>query len=329
MKILYCDTLYYYNIPGTLSMTYEYFAKTLRELGHDVHFFNYVAEALVDRDAMNDFFLSVIKNGGYDLAWVTLTNNEFKPEILDEARRYCVLFAWNSDDDVRWADYSALWYPHFTYMATTYRNIFDTFKPSFPNLLLSAWGCTGRYDGLHLSKDINFSFVGRIYPNRAQEIVYIRRRQKIKLFGMGELPGIKFRIKRWTAKKLGIPWNPNKYALATESEVKGIWNRTRVSFTPLTAWISDNLQVKARVFDMGLSGTVMLCNKNPALYEYYDPGKEYVEYGDLDECVSKASYLLAHESERLKIASAYYHRTRSEHMWENRFSQLFAQMGLA
>jgi spore maturation protein CgeB len=326
MKILYCDTLYFYKIPGTLCQTYGFFPATLRELGHDVHFFDHTAEASINRDAMNDFFLSIVKNGGYDLVWITTIGNEFKPEILDEARRYSILLAWNSDDDVRWDDYSSRWCSHYTYMVTTYRDIYETYKPAYPNLLLSTWGCTGRFDGWNVSKDIDFSFVGKLYPNRARDIINIQKKQKIEVFGMGELPNLKLKFKKWIAKNLGIPWNPNNQALATEAEVKSIWNRTRVSFTPLSSWNSSSNQVKARVFDMGLSGTVMVCDKNTALYEFYEPGKEFIEYDDLDECVSKTVYLLSHESERQKIANAYYQRTKAEHMWENRFNKLFAQM---
>jgi len=310
-------------------MTYEYFARTLRELGHTVHFFDYLAQTTLDKGAMNDFFLAIVKNGGYDLVWITMIADEFIPEVLDEAGRYAVLMAWNSDDDQSWENYSSQWCSHFTYMVTTYRHIYDANKGSYPNLLLSQWGCTGRYDGWKVPKDIDFSFVGKLYPNRGKEINQIRKRQRIEVYGMGMIPNIRLRGKRWLAKKLGIIWNSNQQALATEAEVKSIWNRTRVSFTPLGAWNSSSSQIKARVFDMGLSGTVMLCDVASELYEYYEPGKEYVEYDNLDECISKVKYLLTHEAERERIARAYYQRTMSEHLWSKRLGQLIDQMGIS
>jgi spore maturation protein CgeB len=110
--------------------------------------------------------------------------------------------------------------------------------------------------------------------------------------------------------------------------VNNIWNRSKISFTPLQSSHLNKLQVKGRVFEMGLSGTVMLCDRSPALYEFYEPGKEYVEFSDMKECVDKAQYLLAHDSERLRISGAYYRRTRAEHMWHHRFEKLFSAMGL-
>ena len=88
------------------------------------------------------------------------------------------------------------------------------------------------------------------------------------------------------------------------------------------------MQIKGRVFDMGLSGTVMICNRNPDLYEFYEPGKEFVEFENMEECISKVKYLLRNEKERRAIAEAYYKRTKNEHLWSHRFAKLFLEMGL-
>jgi len=330
MKILYCDTQYYYNTPGTISMTYEYFAITLRELGHTVHFFDYLAEATTNREAMNDFFLSIIKNGGYDLVWVTMCDNQLIPEILDQAKKYSTLIAWNSDDDVRWECYSSIWCPHYTYMVTTYRHIYELNKEKYPNLLLSQWGCTGRYNGLSIRKDIDFSFVGKFYGNRLEELAFLQKHQKMTIYGKKDIHiSKKEMIHQLLMTMIGNKkTNQLSEILANEAGVKGIWNRSKISFTPLKSWSSDSLQVKARVFDMGLSGTVMLCESNPLIYEFYEPGREFVEYNNLNECVSKVRFLLSHETERHRIAMAYHKRTNSDHLWKDRIRNLFLQMGL-
>jgi len=49
----------------------------------------------------------------------------------------------------------------------------------------------------------------------------------------------------------------------------------------------------------------------------------------MDECIEKARYLLAHESERLSIAQKYYARTKAEHLWQHRYQILFKELGLA
>ncbi len=112
-------------------------------------------------------------------------------------------------------------------------------------------------------------------------------------------------------------------------EVNDIWNRSKVSYTPMSASVNPALlQIKSRAFEMGLSGTLMLCQKSPNLERYYEPGKEFVPFEGIQDCIEKARYYTKHEGERLKIAEAYYRRTRAEHMWETRWEQLFAEIGV-
>jgi spore maturation protein CgeB len=108
-----------------------------------------------------------------------------------------------------------------------------------------------------------------------------------------------------------------------------IWNRTKISYTPMGASVDQQLlSIKSRTFEMGLSGTLMLCQHSPNLEMYYEPNKEFVPFETLEECVDKAKYYLAHENERARIAKSYHDRTRAEHMWQHRFVQLFCDLGL-
>ena len=72
----------------------------------------------------------------------------------------------------------------------------------------------------------------------------------------------------------------------------------------------------------------MLCDRNEALHDFYEPGKEYEEFENLEDCIDKARYYLRHESDRRKIAEAYYKRTNAEHLWQHRFEKLFKEIGL-
>jgi spore maturation protein CgeB len=113
----------------------------------------------------------------------------------------------------------------------------------------------------------------------------------------------------------------------TYEEINKIWNRSRVSYTPMeSSRVPSILQIKSRTFEMGLSGTLMLCNRSPNLDLYYDEGREYVGFDTLEECADKARYYLAHEAERAQIAMAYRRRTLAEHLWRHRFANLFADI---
>ena len=112
-------------------------------------------------------------------------------------------------------------------------------------------------------------------------------------------------------------------------DINDIWNRSRISYTPMEASVgADLLQIKSRTFEQGLSGTLMVCRRSPNLELYYEPGKEFVPFDDLDDCVDKVKFYSQHESERARIARAYHDRTRAEHMWTHRFQKMFEDIGL-
>lgn len=332
LKILTCCSLGYYSNSKGNSYEYLSFVEVPRRMGHAVHHYDYVQAAAEGKEAMNDCFLSAVKDGGYDLVLVVTYKDEFLPGVLDEARRHAVTLAWNCDDDCRWEDYSSKWVGHYTWMATTYRHIYEAHRAKHSNLLLSQWGCTGLDEGFGIPKDLDISFVGLCYGTRIAQVQCLRREVGLQAYGKGVPPATT--LKNWLRQRIGWRlygtwWTGEDLELPDQAAVKAVWNRSRIAFTPLDASRGGTVQIKARVFDMGLSGTAMLCSKNPSLHEFYQPGEEFVEFESMDECVDKARYLLTHESERAAIARRYYQRTKAEHLWEHRFEKLFREMGLS
>ena len=330
MKILSCCPRGYYANPESSSYEFDSFVTCFRRMGHTVHHFDHMQLATQGRDEMNDFFLSVVKGGGYDLVWIQTHKDEFLPEVLDEARAATPVIGFNCDDDWRWEDYSSKWARHFSWAVTTYRHIYDTNREAFPNLRLTQWGCSGLYDGAGAEKDIGISFVGKAYGDRVAQIDHLRRTVGLDAYGHKVRPPKtpRLRMQKFAARLTGIPWKVPDRVLPDQAAVNGIWNRSRISFTPLDASRAGFVQIKARVFDMGLSGTLMLCTRAPQLEEFYTPGTEYVDYESMDECTGKARHYLTNESERRRIAEAYRRRTEGEHLWRHRYRKLFAELGL-
>jgi hypothetical protein len=54
--------------------------------------------------------------------------------------------------------------------------------------------------------------------------------------------------------------------------------------------------VKGRVFEMGLSGTMMLTQRSPDIERFYEPGKEFVAYESIEDCAEKAKFYLRNET---------------------------------
>jgi len=315
-------------------------------MGHEVVHFDYIGHAEVDKDGMNDLFLSAVRGGKFDLVIIATNIDECYTDALDQAKKLTITCAWNSDDDWRWEDYSKTLCPHFSYMATTYRDVYERNRGKYPNLLLSQWGCPGFYDGLNTKKDIDFSFVGQIHGIREHNVSILQSKAGLQTFGAGtrkiearicNLPFLlmdilksggsrnsKQNLKKWILARI----TAKDDALEDYKAVNKIWCKSKISYTPLENSHQTGLQIKGRIFEMGMSGTLMLCNRNQTLDDYYTRNVEYVDYEDIEDCITKAKYYLSHESDRQSIARNYYERTKREHMWYHRLEQMFRQMGL-
>lgn len=324
MRILSVVRKKYYGQSAAVEPMSLYFTAPLRNMGHSVSEFDHFdTSSRLGREKCTELLVRTIKSSEPDLVlYQTFGKEPVDLEPIRDLAGAVRIAAWNSDDDWQWQLTSRSAFA-FTYMITTYPEIYSQNKAAFPNLLLSQWGCYGGFADSGKPKDVPFSFVGSIYGERNSACRYLRRTAGLECFGWGS------RLVRW-----GIPYfrGALKSTLLSGQAldlpgVHDIWNRSNVSYTPLGAGADAKLlQVKGRVFEMGLSGTLMLCEKNPALDRYYDNEKEYAAFTTLEECAEKARFYMAHEHERLRIAQNYRARTLSEHTWENRFAALFKEI---
>ena len=326
MRILSTVRKHYYGVKTALEPMYLNFTLPLKEMGHDVHVFDhYESNAKFGRERATDLLVEEIKKGQFDLVFYQTSGREpVDTSAFADLSRKVPIAAWNSDDDWQWQTTRRI-APNFTFMITTYPHIYEQNRSQYPGLLLSQWGCLGIHGDLSGPKDIDFSFVGAAYGPRNRPCRYLRSKAGLKCFGQGSrlvnwgLPYVKGILK--------MPWLSGS-AIQFE-KIYEIWNRSRVSYAPMAGGPhGEVMQIKARLFDMGLSGTLMLCDRCPNLENFYEPGKECVTFDSLEECAEKASWYLAHEEERAAIAERYRERTLREHMWTHRFEDLFKQMSL-
>jgi spore maturation protein CgeB len=335
MKFLLCAPLSYYGNPNIREPVYYYFHDTLVAMGHQVDCENTYpfAHSEEGRADFHQRVLDRIRGGGYAAVFVATVGQEFSSAFLDEARKDTVTIAWNSDDDWRWDAYSSRYAPHYSLMYTTYKDVYEANRAGFPNLRLSQWACLGTYDGLNTTKDIGFSFCGQVYADRLKDIYRLRRAAGLKPFGKGTLvitgQYVPDKLLRGAGRRLqratGIRLLPED--ALTFLDINAIWCRSGISLNLMRSSLGNKLQIKSRTFDMGVSGTMMLCEHSPNLELYYEPGREFVAYESLEDCAEKAKYYLAHEDERSRIARAYYDRTRREHLWTHRLAAILRDAG--
>ena len=326
MRILSVVRKHYYGVPGALEPFYLNFTVPLTEMGHDVEVFDhYESSRSLGQDQATDGLIERIKTGDFDLVFYQTSGREpVDTSAFADLSKRVPIAAWNSDDDWQWETTRRI-ADNFTFMITTYPHIYEQNRSQCSGLMLSQWGCLGTYSDFSRPKDINFSFAGQANGSRNGPCRYLHSKAGLECFGQGS------RLIRW-----GLPYAKGilKFAWLSGSalhfdELNEIWNRSRVSYTPLAGGPrGEVLQIKGRLFEMGLSGTLMLCEYCQDLERYYLPGKECVIFDSLEDCAEKARWYIAHEPERAAIAERYRERTLREHMWKHRFANLFQQMSL-
>lgn len=356
MKILSCCPLSYYGEQHGITLSYDLFVRVPRLLGHHVVPFDYLFAAKLDKDAMNDHFLSLIKGGNFDFVIIETADDQFYIDVLEKARKIVPIIAWNSDDDFRWSSYSEKQYSLYSMMFTTSEKIYEIAKKNYPNLRYSQWGCTGFSCSSNTLKDIDVSFCGALKRERVIELRALNEKgMKIYVRGKGseqlgssikELEKIAFRrirrgknsgfrkeLSRWIVARAGGSSNALSY-----EELHTIWNHSKIIYTPLkleksqqdmkrkqfetlgiTYTDDDKYQCKSRIFEQGLSGAMMLLDRNLFLKEYYVVGEEYEDYSSKEECIEKIYYYLKNPKARQKLAANYTKKTVAKHLWKNRF----------
>lgn len=327
MRILSIVRKHYYGIPAALEPLYLYFTVPLREMGHEVKVFDhYETSQRLGKDGATTELLQQLQHGSFNLVLYQTSGREpVDTSAFTSLRDRVCIAAWNSDDDWQWETTRQL-ANNFTFMVTTYPHIYEENRSSYSGLILSQWACLGIYSDFSRFKDIDFSFGGAIYGSRNGPCRYLKSKAGLNCFGQGA------RLVRWGlpyAKGiLKLPWLSGP-AIHFKS-INEIWNRSRISYTPMKGGPGGEvLSIKSRTFDMGLSGTLMLCEHSPSLEQYYEPGSECITFDSIEDCAEKALWYLAHENERASIAERYRDRTLREHLWTHRFTELFRQMGIS
>ena len=328
MRVLSVVPKGYYGSSTAVEPMYLYSTVPLQQMGHEVETFDHFDPIPhLGKARRTELLLQKIQSGRFDLVLYTTSGSSepVETETLARLSKKVCIMAWNSDDDWAW-DATRRIANHFTFMVTTYPHIHEENRKQYSNLLLSQWACLGIFSDHIRRKDIDFSFAGAVYAIRNSACRFLRRKAGLACFGCGSrLVNLGLPYIRGLSR---LPWlygRPVHF-----KEINDIWNRTRVSYTPLAGGPrGEVLQIKSRVFDMGLSGTLMLCEHSPNLERYYEPGKECITFESLEDCAEKARWYLSHEAERTRIARNYEDRTLKEHTWQQRFRDLFHQAGLA
>lgn len=329
MKILIACMLHSYGDPKR-EYSYEYFNfyQVLKQMGHEVELFDYMAELRVNgKSAMNQKLLARVKAWSPSVTIFSLYTDQFDPEIVNKLRSHTKTFCFFHDDTWR-VEYSRYWARQFDYFSTPdlhgeikYREI------GLPNGIYLPFGCNEQmFRKLDVPKKYEVSFVGGWHPYREWIIKRIRKagicvevvghhwpKGEIDQEGMIQL----FNESRIN---LNLSNSASWDVRYLTSSASAIINRLRSK--------KNTEQMKARIFEVSGCEAFQLSYYVEGLAKCYDIDREICVYTDIDDLVEKIKFYLAHEELRENIAAMAYERTMKEHTFASRFQTVFQRMGL-
>jgi hypothetical protein len=321
MKILCVFGEHNYGDPSR-GQGYEFsnFLPALRNLGHELAFFDSFSRSHYSNFAeLNRSLLGKVDSFQPDMVFCVLMGYEVWSETLTLIRNSGArLVNWGTDDSWKYREFSRLVSPFFDlWVTTSYRAYEQAIRDGLGNFILSQWAAptSALQEPLHATECCyNVSFVGSAYGNRKQWITELEQRGlKVDCFGYG-WPSGPVRAEEITkiVRESVVSLNFGDSGLQIQG---GRLVRSR--------------QIKARVFEVPAAGGCLLTEEAAHLGNYYRIGDEILTFTSIDELATQIHRLVSSPTYRDQIAYAGHHRTRYEHTYERRFSEILTNLTFA
>jgi spore maturation protein CgeB len=315
MKILCVFGEHNYGDPSR-GQGYEYanFIPALRRLGHEVAFFESLNKTRYSGfPDLNRSFLSAIERERPDVVLCVLMAYELWTETLEMAKEIGRAFFinWSTDDSWKYRQFSRLIAPWFDLYATTSSVAFARAQQDgLDNFYLTQWAAAGaRLQEPLAAGQCRYlvSFIGSRYGNRSEWVNRLRGRGiDVACFGHG-----------WEHGAVASEDIPKIMRESVISLNFGDSDVVMDGFLP-----SKSRQIKARVFEVPGCGGFLLTQVADDLGRYYELGSEVATFDGLEDLIRKINHYRTHPAERDRIAWASHVRTKADHTYEARFSQL-------
>lgn len=311
------------------SYDYVNFFESLKNIGHEVFFFDYMEEmSACGRTEMNSRLLECAAKFKPDLAFVSLYTDQIFPETMIALKEITKTLCFFHDDMWR-REFSLAWAPRFNYFTSSDFEAERKYKSLGLNHFIHfPFGVNeSRYIPLPVEKKYDVSFVGQWHPYREWLINKLRKNGvNVSVFGNG-----------WPSGPLShddmvLVFNQSKINLNLSNSTswdlrylikspRGLLDRIRSK--------KDVEQIKARHFEISACNAFQLSYYVEGLEWCYRVADEIGIFVDPDDFVAKVKYYLLHDELRSQIAESAYLRTMSEHTYRNRFSKVFEKMGVS
>lgn len=81
--------------------------------------------------------------------------------------------------------------------------------------------------------------------------------------------------------------------------------------------------IPLRAMDIMGAGGFLISNYQADFYDYFTPGEDLILYESKEDLITKCSYFLSHENERLQIAANGHGKIKESHTFEKRLQEMF------
>lgn len=123
------------------------------------------------------------------------------------------------------------------------------------------------------------------------------------------------------------PGFPNGFINA--DRIAEVFGKARIILgSGYVSYNTDILTIKLRDFDATMAGGLYLTNRNPDLLKLFEEGKEIECYNNVDECIKKINFYLAHPDKLKAVAEAGMEKARENYTWEKNIGNALKFIGL-
>ncbi len=262
--------------------------------------------------SLNEKVVRLCRENRFDLVFWCSLKHEFFPHVFDTIRSLGIPIAGLSFDDAfRCHDYAKTWLPLVDFFIFNDPNFTDFYKSlkneshffPFPSASLEEFSkipdCEKRYD---------LSFVGTHSPYRAEFVSYLRE-NGLKVFTFG---------KGWDGKDVGVE----------HEEMVRIFNQTRINLN-LEQRPELVVQLKGRIFEVGMTGNFLLSHRPDRISEFYEDGKDLATFSTKEEMLVQARHFLEDSRLREECAARFQKTTLERFSAEAQIREMFRLFGIS
>lgn len=117
-----------------------------------------------------------------------------------------------------------------------------------------------------------------------------------------------------------LPKVHHKGYVNNEIDMPKVFKQSKINLNLTLRTIQTGIPL--RVFDIMGAGGFLITNYQQDLYEFFEEGKDFVVYENLEDLKEKVYYYIEHDNERIAIAKSGYNKVKLYHTFEKRVKEL-------